>query len=565
MSLQKYRISIDGTHHLIDTIPAYPSRYYSVLSFHEPGLAAAQDASGSFHIKVDGREAYQNRFLRTFGFYEGRAAVRASAGWYHILPEGNGLYKQRFAWCGNYQESFAVVKDFEDNFSHINLSGDEAYNHKFCYAGDFKGGFAVIQNVKGLYTHIDAQGHFLHNRWFLDLDVYHKGFARAKDSSGWFHIDIQGNPIYQNRYSMVEPFYNGVARVETEAGELLLISENGETLQILRLPQKDPFYEASGELVSYWRFYSLQAAIQIDLFDHLPASTEQLLLRLPIPEISLCRLLKALQEIGVIKKKKESWFLTSKGAFFQSHHPESLRHAATLWREEHLEAWKEILYSLKTNRPAFDHLFGKNWFQWLEDHPQKRKLYHQTVSTYARRDYQLFCSKIDLKEHASILDVGGSSGALLFSILEQHPHLVGSILDLPNVISLISVPETLQNRVSLIPLNFLETLPSLQYDAIILSRILHDWANPEALKILTNTRAALSSKPTARLYIIEKILQEDEGNGGLLDLNMQVMTGGTERTLGEFENLLNSTGFTLDQAIPLSQVSSILITKKMEC
>lgn len=564
MSLQKYKVSIDGTHHLIEMNPAYSSRFYSVLKFHEPGLAAARDASGSFHITIHGIEAYQNRFLRTFGFYEARAAVESSSGWYHILPDGIALYEERFAWCGNYQDSLVVVKDVDGNFFHLNLAGNRAYNCVFNYAGDFKDGIAVIQNVKGLYTHIDGRGDFLHSRWFLDLDVYHKGFARAKNRSGWFHVDLQGRPIYEDRYSMIEPFYNGVARVENEAGELLLISETGERIQTLRFPQIDPFYEASGELVSYWKFYSLQAAIQINLFDHLPTSTQQLLSKLSIPEISLHRLLKALQEIDVIAKKKEFWFLTAKGSFFQSHHPESLRNAAALWREEHLEAWKELLYSLKTNRPAFDHLFGKNWFQWLEDNPEKRKLYHQTISVYARKDYHLFCSKVDLRDHISVLDVGGSSGFLLFSILQQNPHLTGSLIDLPNVISLVSIPETLQSRVSLIPLNFLETWTPLQFDAIILSRILHDWTDQEALKILKNLRSSLSSKPTARIYIIEKILDEEEGNGGLLDLNMQVMTGGTERTIKEFKRLLSFAGFTLTESVPLSEVSSILIFKKSE-
>lgn len=30
---------------------------------------------------------------------------------------------------------------------------------------------------------------------FLDLDVFHKGYARAKDNNGWFHIDTSGRDI----------------------------------------------------------------------------------------------------------------------------------------------------------------------------------------------------------------------------------------------------------------------------------------------------------------------------------------------------------------------------------
>ncbi len=103
--------------------------------------------------------------------------------------------------------------------------------------GGLSRGAACAQDADGGYVHIDRRGVPLYEKRFLDLDVFHKGLARARDSGGWHHVDRSGSQAYVRRFAAVEPFYNGRARAETEDGELLLISERGETLHILRRPQ----------------------------------------------------------------------------------------------------------------------------------------------------------------------------------------------------------------------------------------------------------------------------------------------------------------------------------------
>ncbi len=562
---QELKISSDQTHHLIDQQPAYPARFISVLKFHDPGLAPVTDESGAFHADTEGKPAYSHRFLRTFGFYEFRAAVQSVSGWSHIHIDGSELYRDRFSWCGNFQQSHCVVKDFQGHFFHINLEGKRAYLHSFKYVGDFRDGYAVAQNEEGYHSHIDFNGNLLHGKWFSDLDVYHKGFARAKDGKGWFHIDPQGNPIYAQRYKNVEPFYNGRARVETTLGALHQITEDGEKIHTLRESTEDEFHQLSGELVSYWRFYTLQAANEMQLFEHIPNSTKKLSNLLELSETSTLKLLRALQEMGMIENKElDHWLPTSKGVFFQSQHPFSLKSALDLWKDEHLTSWRNVSHSLKTGQAAFDHLFGKGWFDWLKDDPEKNSMYHHALSIYAKRDYQAFCSLIDLSKHRSLMDVGGSSGTLLVDVLNRTPHLEGILVDLPNVIQIVKVPDHLKKRMKLISTDFFESWPSFTAESAILSRVLHDWPDHKALEILKKIHAALTPHADNRLYIIENILNETSGHGALLDLNMLVMTGGTERTLEHFKDLLKQAGFVLESVRPLNQVSSILIAKKLK-
>ena len=82
------------------------------------------------------------------------------------------------------------------------------------YAGDFREGFAVVRGMDGLCRHINLEGQYIYDYSFLDLDVFHKGFARARDDRGWYHINTDGNDISSgkdmqksNHSTMVKPMF----------------------------------------------------------------------------------------------------------------------------------------------------------------------------------------------------------------------------------------------------------------------------------------------------------------------------------------------------------------------
>lgn len=228
------------THHLgPDGAPLYQARFEEVLSFHAPGLAAARDGSGAFHIQLSGAAAYARRFSRTFGFYGGIAAAEDAGLAFHVLPDGTDLCAGRYAWCGNFQEGRCAVRTLRGEYLHVNRSGRPAYGERFAYAGDFREGVAVVQERTGMHLHVLKNGRSLNGRRYLDLDVFHKGHARARDEGGWHHVDRAGLPLYALRFAAVEPFYNGQSRVERHDGALEVIDERGSAVCRLRAPS-DP-------------------------------------------------------------------------------------------------------------------------------------------------------------------------------------------------------------------------------------------------------------------------------------------------------------------------------------
>jgi hypothetical protein len=206
----------------------YARRFVAVQTFHDPGLAPAVDEGGAHHITPNGQEAYAERFQVTWGFYDGRAAALDQRGWCHILPDGRALSAERYAWCGNFQEGRCAVRRIDEDYLHIDLQGGPAYSGRYLYVGDFREGVAVVRcRSSGLCTHIKEDGQLTHGLWYSDLDVFHKGRARARDGGGWFHVSIDGRECYSRRFAAIEPFYNGTALAETMDGRRVLVDTEG--------------------------------------------------------------------------------------------------------------------------------------------------------------------------------------------------------------------------------------------------------------------------------------------------------------------------------------------------
>jgi hypothetical protein len=122
------------------------------------------------------------------------------------------------------------VRNFDNHYFHIDLQGNRTYKENYLYAGDFKDEIACVKMQNGFFKHIDTKGNSINDKQFLDLGVFHKNFATAKDSCGWFHIDKQGNEIYKHRFAAIEPFYNGFALVTQFDDTKIIINEQGEKI-----------------------------------------------------------------------------------------------------------------------------------------------------------------------------------------------------------------------------------------------------------------------------------------------------------------------------------------------
>ena len=419
MSWRGTAVSPSGTHHVRDGVPLYKERFDEVLKFHEPGLAAVRRDGRAWHIRSDGKPAYERRFDRTFGFYEGLAAATAPGGWRHVRPDGTDLCDARYAWCGNFQEGRCAVCEKGGAYLHLTIDGVPAYDARWRYAGDFRDGIAVVQADDGRSTHVDRQGAEVHGAWFLDLDVFHKGCARARDADGWMHVDVSGRPLYRRRFAAVEPFYNGQARVERLDGGLEVIDETGASITELRPALKSEFAALSDDLTGFWRTQAICAAVELGVFDVLPATIAGLARTCELEPDRGRQLLLALAELRLAEDVDGVWRPTGRGSFLATGHPWTLADAAVEYGRLFPRMWEALPRALR----ADDGWQSPDIFGEMAGDPARVASHHRMLASYALHDYGPVPAALDLRGDEHVIDAGGGLGALAGLLVKGHPQL----------------------------------------------------------------------------------------------------------------------------------------------
>lgn len=546
--------SPDRTHHIKDGKALYLGRFDEVLSFHAPGLAPVRQGSVWFHIRDDGKPAYEPRFDRAFGFYNGLAAVVERGVAYHILPTGEPAYTTMFAWCGNFQEGLCSVQDLEGHYFHIHSDGTPAYPDRYAYVGDFREGAAVVFSPNRMAWHIDVKGNPISDNRFLDLGPFHKGVAPARDSMGWFHIDRRGSPLYSARHKAVEPFYNGRARVEAQDGNIVIINERGETTAETLGPQRTELQHLSRLMVGYWSTQTIGAAVKLGVFDALPGSVEDVAKLIALPLDGTVRILRGLWELGLVKKDSGVWVPTPAGSLLRTNGG-GMANAALHWAGGHYRVWEDLVEALRSGQPQFDGCKGRTFFEHLRSHPGETKQFHAAMVAYAEHDYAEIVPLLELPVGSTLIDAGGGHGALLRRVLERRSDLQGILLDLPEVVTDTQVSEEFRHRFRAVGGDLFAVWPC-SGDTIVMSRVLHDWPDEQAIAILARARNALL--PGGRVCLVELVLSPNSPDGGLLDLNMLLVCGGRERTLEEWRFLVASAGMAVVRVRPLLRYGALI-------
>jgi len=306
----------------------------------------------------------------------------------------------------------------------------------------------------------------------------------------------------------------------------------------------------------YWNYLAVNAACELKLFDKISegkTSIEKLCIENKWDNQTLTTLILELKKQGFLKCSDEIE-LSEKGLLLTSNHPETLLHSCMHWADEHLTVWQNISYTIKTGDSVFEKIYEKPFFDYLNSNPQKLDSYHKAMFEYARDDYKNISSLIDFSKHEIVIDIGGGYGALINELKKQNAQLRCILFDLPEVIKNMS-----GNNIEKIPGSFFEKIP-IQADALILSRVIHDWNNEKAKLILKNCYQALNKNGV--LYLIEILLDKVEQDVNLLSLNMKAVCNSYERMYSEYLILLENEGFKVMKTEQLNELQFVITACK---
>lgn len=317
--------------------------------------------------------------------------------------------------------------------------------------------------------------------------------------------------------------------------------------------------------VAVWAARAVYAAAKLGLPDLLadgPHSAADLAQATATDPAALYRLLRALASRGVFTEVGPQRFaLTALGAALKSGAPGGARAAVlTLAGDWQWKAWDNVLFSLRTGKPALDATFGMPLFEYLAAHPDDGALFGEAMVGMHGAVGAAVVAAYDFSQLGSVIDVGGGTGTLLRTILNANPKLRGTLFDLPDTISeaRISVAASgLSDRCVCVAGDFFKNVPA-GHDAYVMAHVLHDWTDEQALPMLRNCRRAIPDG--GRLLIVEAVLPPGDTphHGKMMDLLMLTVTGGLERSAEQFSALVGAAGFKLLRVIPTATHQSIV-------
>ncbi len=292
-----------------------------------------------------------------------------------------------------------------------------------------------------------------------------------------------------------------------------------------------------------------------------PKGADQLAAEVGAQPESLYRLLRALAVMGLFAETEGRAFaLTPLGALLQTTAPQSLRGWAIVHGEELYRTWEGLLYSVQTGQPGFEHVYGMGWWDYLGQHPETAAVFNQRMTTVFAQRNTAIAAAYDFSSCHTIVDVAGGQGSLLAAILSAHPSVRGVLFDLPAVVEgaqPLLEQAGVRERCEVVGGDMFVVVPS-GGDAYLLSTIIHDWKDEQAVAILRNCRRAMTDQ--ARLLLVELIVPSDNtpSTTKIMDVGMMVMMHGQERTEAEYRDLYQAAGFALTQVLPTASQYSIL-------
>jgi SAM-dependent methyltransferase len=322
---------------------------------------------------------------------------------------------------------------------------------------------------------------------------------------------------------------------------------------------------------SYRITHAIKAAAQLGITDQLgerPQSAGELAERLRVHPQALYRLLRTLVSIGLLADAGAGLFtLTPVGACLRRDAPDGMREWALCEGAEYYQgAWMNLPHAVETGETAFEHTHGETFYQYLARHPETGRGFSQAMLDYARLISAAVVAGYDFAGVRRVVDIGCSHGRLVSAILQANPTVSGVLFDRPAVIERAeeSIRGTeLAGRAELVAGDFFESLPE-GGDLYILSRILMDYDDDASVRLLQNCRRAMA--PGGRVLIVQLLMPEQGGGGAreplfeaaVSDLNMLVLTGGRERTEGEYRTLLGRAGFRLSRVVQTRALVSLI-------
>ncbi|MER8041700.1 methyltransferase [Streptomyces sp. NPDC094032] len=305
---------------------------------------------------------------------------------------------------------------------------------------------------------------------------------------------------------------------------------------------------------------AVRAAARLGVADALgetPMTVEDLAAEVKTRPQTLRRLLRALSCQGVFAELPDGTFThTDMSRLLREDDPHSLRYIA-LWCTEPWtwDVWPKLDEAVRSGRNVFEDVYAKEFFPYLnEEAPESAYVFNRAMTTSSEQSARDVAELLDLHGASSVADIGGGQGHVLASLLERHPALSGTLLDLPGVVRNVD-PRLreggpLASRARVVAGDCREDIP-VRADVYVIKNIL-EWDDDSTRRALANVRKA--ARPGARVVVIENLVDDTPSMRftTAMDLLLLLNVGGAKHTRQSMVDRLSDAGLVIDAIRPVN-------------
>jgi hypothetical protein len=290
-------------------------------------------------------------------------------------------------------------------------------------------------------------------------------------------------------------------------------------LQILSKISPAPLLRMREALITHQCLYAAAKFGIADLLAEDPRTVTELAHSVKVNEDALYRTLRLLATQGIFEETSPRTFKnTDLSRFLQTGVPGSLRSLFLFWGGEFVyPCFGEIPHSIRTGKSSRTKLCGMNAFEYLRLNP----------------------------ELASIFDIPGCAAFWLTRRMCWNGRAIADF-------SAVNFRHGPRSK------SAISSRPPCGCRAYLMKNVIHDWDDEKARTILSNCRKVIPDDGALLLVELPISGENLPSLGKVVDIAMLVLTGGRERTVDEYRELLASAGFRLHSAVPTAAEFFIL-------
>ena len=255
-------------------------------------------------------------------------------------------------------------------------------------------------------------------------------------------------------------------------------------------PQRDLARLADGYLTTQLLYVAAKLGVADVLADG-PRTGREIADAVGADPDALVRILRGLALDDVLAEEGGGRFaLTAVGQGLRDGVPGSLRGALLARGELYWPAAAGLLRAVTEGGTAFEQVHGERFFEYLAGDRDREAAFQASMADRARREAADVVAAYDFADLGEIVDVGGGAGVLLAAILRATPGLRGMLVDRPEAVQRARArlaDAGLEDRSECVVGDFFDAIP-VGADAYLLSRVIHDWDDEDARRILTTCR-----------------------------------------------------------------------------